>query len=102
MLSSIATILVNLLGTIASTATSSSQIDAVISAMENLIPALVGELSSLVTPVKNIIAALGAGSVALTAAQSASLQALDAQCDALIDATAKADGLSTGDDAATS
>lgn len=93
MLSTVATILVQLLGTIASTATGSTQVAAVISALENLIPALVGELAALITPVQNIIAALQQGSAPLTATQITQLQALDAQCDAAIDAAAKDDNL---------
>lgn len=99
MLSTIATVLVQLLGTIASTATSNTQVEAVISALENLVPALVGELSALITPVKNIIAVLLQGSsVPLTATQSATLTALDAACDAAFDAAAKAAGISEDDD----
>lgn len=99
MLSTIATVLVQLLTSVASTTTESSTVGAIISALVNLVPALVGELTSLIAPVKNIIAALQAGNVPLTVAQVAALQTLDAQCDAALDAQAKADGLSgVGDD----
>lgn len=98
MLSTIATVLVQLLTTIAPTVTSSSTVEAIISALVNLIPALVGELTALITPVKNIIAALQAGSAPLTSAQIATLTTLDAQCDAALDAAAQADGLTGVDD----
>ena len=93
MLNTIATIFVQLLTNLVPLATNNTMVESIISAMTSLIPALVGELAALITPVKNIIAALQAGSTPLTAAQVASLQALDAQCDAALDAAAKDDNL---------
>lgn len=88
----IAADLVSVLGTLAPLVTSSSAATSIINLLSSLIPALVGELTTLITPVKNIIAALQ-GTGALTPAQVASLQALDAQCDAAFNAAAQADGL---------
>jgi phage-related protein len=62
-------------------------VDGVITALTNMMPFIVQEVESLVTPVKNIIAALSA-SPATTAAQLTQLQALDTQVDAAFDAAA--------------
>jgi hypothetical protein len=62
-------------------------VDGVITALTNMLPFIIQEVESLVTPVKNIIAALSANP-ATTAAQLAQLQALDAQVDTAFDAAA--------------
>jgi hypothetical protein len=73
------------------TSAGATQIEPIVSLLVNLIPALVGELTSLIPEVKNIIAALqGNGSV--TAAQMTTLATLDAQCDAAFEAAATAAG----------
>lgn len=64
-----------------------SLIDSVISALTSMLPFIIQEVEALVTPVKNIIAALSA-SPATTATQLAQLQALDVQVDAAFDAAA--------------
>lgn len=63
----------------------SSQIGNIISMLETWVPVVAQEASDLVTPIKNIISALSSNS-AVTAAQLAALQALDAQADAAFDA----------------
>lgn len=62
-------------------------VDSIISALTGMLPFIVNEIQSLVTPVKNIIAALSANP-ATTADQLTQLQALDAQLDAAFDAAA--------------
>ena len=62
-------------------------IDSIISALTSLMPFIIQEIESLVTPVKNIIAALSA-SPATTTSQLAQLQGLDSQVDAAFDAAA--------------
>jgi hypothetical protein len=64
-----------------------TMVDSIIGALTQALPFIVNEISSMVTPVKNIIAALSA-TPATTAAQLATLQALDAQVDAAFDAAA--------------
>ena len=64
-------------------------IDSIITALTNMLPFIIQGIESLVTPVKNIIAALSA-SPATTASQLAQLQALDAQVDSAFDAAAAA------------
>lgn len=70
---------------------SSSIITTVLNTLIQLIPLLTTEYTDLVGPVKNIIAALSANP-ATTAAQLATLQALDAQVDAQFEAAATAAG----------
>lgn len=55
-------------------------IDTIIGALTNMLPFIVQEITSLYTPVKNIIAALSA-TPATNAQQLSDLQALDAQVD---------------------
>lgn len=62
-------------------------ISSIITALTNMLPFIITEIESLVTPVKNIIAALSANP-ATTAAQLTQLQTLDAQVDAAFDAAA--------------
>lgn len=62
-------------------------IDGIVTALTELLPLIINEVQSLVGPVKNIISALSANA-ATTAAQLATLQALDAQVDAAFDAAA--------------
>jgi hypothetical protein len=62
-------------------------ITSVISTLTSFLPFIVSEISSLYTPVKNIIAALSA-TPATNAAQLAQLQVLDAQVDAAFEAIA--------------
>jgi malonyl CoA-acyl carrier protein transacylase len=62
-------------------------IDGIIEALTKMLPFIIQEVEALVTPVKNIIAALSA-TPATTAAQLAQLQALDAQVDSAFDAAA--------------
>jgi hypothetical protein len=62
-------------------------VDGVINALTAMLPFIIQEVEALVTPVKNIIAALSANP-ATTAAQLAQLQALDAQVDTAFDAAA--------------
>ena len=64
-----------------------AMIDGIITALTNMLPFIISEVESLVTPVKNIIAALSA-TPATTAAQLGQLQALDASVDAAFDAAA--------------
>jgi hypothetical protein len=62
-------------------------ITGVINALTSMLPFIIDEISALITPVKNIIAALSANP-ATTATQLAALQALDAQVDVAFDAAA--------------
>ena len=62
-------------------------ISTIISALTNMLPFIVQEITSLYTPVKNIIAALSA-TPATNAQQLSDLQALDAQVDAAFEAAA--------------
>ena len=64
-----------------------AMIDGIITALTNMLPFIISEVESLVTPVKNIIAALSA-TPATTAAQLGQLQSLDASVDAAFDAAA--------------
>lgn len=64
-----------------------SLIDSIITALTNMLPFIIDEVETLVTPVKNIIAALSANP-ATTASQLAQLQALDTQVDAAFEAAA--------------
>lgn len=65
----------------------STAIGNIIATLIQLIPAVVQAEQALVAPIKGIIAALSADP-ATTAVQLATLQALDAQCDAAFDAAA--------------
>ena len=67
---------------------SANVIDTIIKSLITLLPFIVQEISSLVQPVKNIIAALSANP-ATTEDQLAQLQALDANVDAAFEAAAK-------------
>ena len=58
-----------------------SIIASVLNALVSMLPFIIQEVQALITPVKNIIAALSANP-ATTADQLATLQALDAQVDA--------------------
>jgi hypothetical protein len=64
-------------------------IDGIIEALTKMLPFIIQEVEALVTPVKNIIAALSA-TPATTAAQLTQLQALDKQVDDAFDAAAAA------------
>jgi hypothetical protein len=75
-----------LLPAITSTA-NASIIAGVITALTNMLPFIIQEVEALVTPVKNIIAALSANP-ATEATQLAQLQALDQQVDAAFEAAA--------------
>lgn len=84
------TTLLSLIGNIIPLLTSSanaSLIASIISTLEQFLPFIVDEISSLYQPVKNVIAALSA-TPATDATQLAALQALDAQLDAAFDAVA--------------
>lgn len=63
----------------------SAQIGNVISLLETWLPVVAKEATDLITPIKNIIAALSSNAD-VTADQFAALQALDAQADAAFDA----------------
>jgi hypothetical protein len=62
-------------------------VDGVINALTTMLPFIIQEVEALVTPVKNIIAALSANP-ATTAAQLTQLEALDASVDTAFDAAA--------------
>ena len=79
------TILLTVLGDLAPLVTSSSEIGAIITGLETYLPLITAEASDLITPIKNIIAALQ-GNSAVTTDQLTALQALDAQADAAFDA----------------
>ena len=64
-----------------------SLVTSIITALSGMLPFIITEITSLVGPVKNIIAALSANP-ATTASQLAELQALDAQVDAAFEAAA--------------
>jgi hypothetical protein len=64
---------------------SSNVVSKIIVALIQIVPILAEEATNLITPVKNIIAALQSHG-ALTPDQLAQLQALDTQCDAAFDA----------------
>lgn len=66
-----------------------STIDKIIAVLIQLIPVIVATEQALVAPVQNIIKALSSNP-GTTAEQLATLQALDAQCDAAFDAAAAA------------
>lgn len=84
------TTLLGLIGNLIPLLTSSanaSLINSIISTLEQFLPFIVNEISSLYQPVKNIIAALSA-TPATDAAQLAALQVLDQQVDAAFEAIA--------------
>lgn len=84
------TTLLSLIGNIIPLLTSTanaSLIASIIATLEQFLPFIVDEISSLYQPVKNVIAALSA-TPATNAAQLASLQVLDAQLDAAFEAVA--------------
>jgi hypothetical protein len=68
---------------------SSSLITTIVTTLENLLPLIIGEIPTVYNSVKNIITALTADP-STTAAQLATLQALDAQVDAAFDTAAAA------------
>ena len=77
-----------LLPAITSTA-NAAMIGGIITALTNMLPYIIQEVSALVVPVKNIIAALSANP-ATEADQLSQLQALDQQVDAAFEAAAAA------------
>jgi hypothetical protein len=85
-LTTLLSLISNLLPLLTSSA-NANLIGSIISTLEQFLPFIVDEISSLYQPVKNIIAALSANP-ATTAAQLATLQALDTQADAAFDAAA--------------
>ena len=85
-LTTLLSLISNLLPLLTSSA-NANLIGSIISTLEQFLPFIVDEISSLYQPVKNIIAALSANP-ATTAAQLATLQALDTQTDAAFDAAA--------------
>ena len=64
-----------------------SLVTSIINALSGMLPFIITEITSLIGPVKNIIAALSANP-ATTESQLAELQALDAQVDAAFEAAA--------------
>jgi hypothetical protein len=68
-------------------ASNASLVTGIITTLTNLLPFIVQEIETLAPAVKNIIAAMSANP-ATTAAQLASLQALDQQVDAAFEAVA--------------
>ena len=88
LINSVLAMIESLLPAITSTANTST-ITLIINALTNMLPFIIEEVQSLVTPVKNIIAALSA-TPATTAAQLVPLQSLDAQVDAAFEAAAAA------------
>jgi hypothetical protein len=79
-------LITNLIPLLTSSA-NASLIDSIIKTLTQFVPFIVDEISSLYTPVKNIIAALSA-TPATNAAQLAQLQVLDQQVDAAFEAAA--------------
>ena len=65
----------------------STLISTIINTLIAIIPEIVTEVETLIPPIKNIIAALSANP-ATTAEQMATLQDLDAKCDAAFEAAA--------------
>lgn len=94
------TTLLSLIGNLVPLLTSAgnaSLVSSIIATLEQFLPFIIDEVSSLYQPVKNIIAALSA-SPATNAAQAAQLAALDSQVDAAFEAIAAqtdADGAAT-------
>lgn len=77
-------------------ASDAGKVGSIVTMLETWLPVIVTEASDLITPVKNIIAALSSNS-AVTADQLAALQALDAQADAGFDAALAAYNAATPD-----
>lgn len=69
-------------------ASNASLINSILDALVKMMPFIIDEVESLITPVKNIIAALSANP-ATTADQLQQLQALDKQVDDAFDEAAK-------------
>jgi hypothetical protein len=88
LITSVLAMIEALLPAITSTA-NATMIDGIVTALTNMLPYIIQEVEALVTPVKNIIAALSANP-ATTAAQLTALQTLDQQVDAAFDAAASA------------
>jgi predicted histidine transporter YuiF (NhaC family) len=91
MLTTLATSVIALLTEILPTVGVGTSVGTVITTLTQLIPVAVSEGQALLTPIKNIIAALS-GNDAVTPAELTQLQALDAQTDAAFEAAAKAAG----------
>ena len=70
---------------VVTSASSASLITSILNALTAMLPFIIQEVEALITPVKNIIAALSANP-ATTAAQLATLQSLDASVDASFEA----------------
>jgi hypothetical protein len=83
---------VSLLSTVAPLLSGASSISAVVQTLIPLIPAVTQTATDLIPAVKGIIASVSANP-ATTVEQLATLQALDASCDAAFDAAAKAAGV---------
>lgn len=84
----IVTAVVSLLGQLLPlVGTNSTLISQIIETLVAILPTVVKEVQDLIPPIKNIIAALSADP-ATSAAQIATLQVLDAQCDAAFEAAA--------------
>lgn len=79
----------------------SSVVEKILAALIQVVPLIAQEATDLITPVKNIIAALS-NSGAVTADQITTLQALDAQCDGNFESAAQAAGAQADPNAATS
>jgi hypothetical protein len=95
MWTTIVSSILSLLTSIAGSTAESSTVNSIVTFLANLIPLLVGEASTLLQPVENIIANLESNG-AVTAADMAAVEALRDQIDAAVDAQAKADGLTGG------
>ena len=65
--------------------------DSTVTALEQIVPLAISTGTALLPAIQSIIASLTGGAT-LTAAQLATLQALDAQCDAAFEAAATAAG----------
>jgi hypothetical protein len=86
VISAVLAMIEQLLPAVLSTAEAST-ITSIINALIQMMPFIIQEVQALVTPVKNIIAALSANA-ATTADQLATLQQLDAQVDTAFEAIA--------------
>ena len=93
MMSSIASAVVALLTQLLPILSTSAggTVAAVINTLLEIIPVVVQEATDLITPIKNVIAALSANP-ATTAEQMAKLATLDKQCDDAFEAAALAAG----------
>jgi len=91
-LATIAAMIVNLLtALLPALGSSSAIIDQVIATLIQILPVIVNEVTALIVPVQNIIAALES-STAVTPAQMTQLVALQATADAAFEAAATAAG----------